>query len=479
MQKHTLFVFYILFICGNKLQTYATLRIVCYYTNWSVYRESTIPILYPDSIDPHICTHIHYAFAKIHPVTLNIEPTEKHDTHWTDHHSMPLYHRLYGLKRRNPQLKIILAVGGWSAKSEGFNAVLYNETNRAKFIDQTLKYLRDWNFDGLDLDWEFPGDVERDADSESKIKFDVLVKELRDAVDYVSKSQNKTFLLSAAVAADPQKIDNGYIVENFCRYLDYVNVMSYDYHGQWDNVTGINSPLYKSHTDLPSHEEWKNVNSSIYYWLERGCPAEKMNIGLAIYGRTFTISNESSTVTIGSESIGGGEAGPFVKENGTLAYFEICQKLHVLNWTSVFDTESQTPYAYNGKQWVGYDNLKSIVLKVLWAKTVGLGGAMLWTLDFDDYTGLFCNHGMFPLTRRIHEMMLDDIIKHLPLSNTTSVILEQSTRLKVTTIKFSDRQKTTRRDHYRLSNLAVTCTNTSTLDYFYMFLLSLAYKIYF
>ena len=60
------------------------MRIVCYYANWSVYRQTNIPILYPDHIDPSLCTHIHVAFALINPVTLRIEPSEKHDTHFTD-----------------------------------------------------------------------------------------------------------------------------------------------------------------------------------------------------------------------------------------------------------------------------------------------------------------------------------------------------------------------------------------------------------
>ncbi len=60
------------------------MRIVCYYTNWSVYRHTNIPILYPDAIDPALCTHIHVAFAVINPLTLRIQPSEKHDTHYTD-----------------------------------------------------------------------------------------------------------------------------------------------------------------------------------------------------------------------------------------------------------------------------------------------------------------------------------------------------------------------------------------------------------
>jgi GH18 family chitinase len=125
-------------------------RRVCYFANWAPYRELNPP-LYPDDIDPSLCTHIHYAFAKIDPATLALLPTEEHDMNWTERTNMPLYIRLYGLKRRNMALKILLAVGGWSAKSDGFNLATRNAQNRSKFINQTMKLLREWNFDGVDL----------------------------------------------------------------------------------------------------------------------------------------------------------------------------------------------------------------------------------------------------------------------------------------------------------------------------------------
>ena len=86
-------------------------RKVCYLSNWALYRDLNPP-LYPDQIDPTLCTHIHYAFAKIDPATLLLVPTEEHDISWTEKNNMPLYIRVYGLKRRNMDIKILLAVGG-------------------------------------------------------------------------------------------------------------------------------------------------------------------------------------------------------------------------------------------------------------------------------------------------------------------------------------------------------------------------------
>ncbi|CAF1250692.1 unnamed protein product [Adineta ricciae] len=387
------------------------MRIVCYYANWSLYRLPHTPILYPDYIDPSLCTHIHAAFALINPTTLKIEPSEKHDTNFSDKFGTPLYLRLNKLKRYRPSLKLLVAVGGWNARSEAFNNILTNSSTRATFIRQTKQFLKGWNFDGIDLDWEFPGDIERGAMNNSREEFNILIKEMHESFH----NDSNPFLLTAAVTADPTKVDNGYVVPDFCHYLDYVSVMTYDYHGSWDNVTGVNAPLYGKYAaenDTDDDGQWKNVNNSIHYWLLNGCPAEKLNLGLALYGRSFTLANNSDSVSIGTETIGSGIAGPFTKENGTLAYFEICQKLRLYNWTRVFDTDVQAPYAYSSgsssseRQWVGYDDLKSVTVKVLYAKTMNLGGTMLWSLDQDDFTGLYCQQGAFPFTRRVRDILV-------------------------------------------------------------------------
>ena len=202
-------------------------RRICYFANWAPYRQLEPP-LYPDKIDPDICTHIHYAFAKIDPKTLDLVPTEEHDMNWTEKNKMPLFIRLYSLKRRNPFLKILLAVGGWSAKSDGFNMATRSSLNRSKFINNTIKLLREWNFDGIDLDWEFPGEEERGAEKLSKQNFNYLISDFRTAVNYeVELSGKRKLLVTSAVAADPVKINNGYIVDNLCRQLDYVDILIY------------------------------------------------------------------------------------------------------------------------------------------------------------------------------------------------------------------------------------------------------------
>jgi chitinase len=145
-------------------------RIICYYTNWSVYRHTIVPVLYPDDINSSLCTHIHFAFASINPITFKIEPSENHDIHYTSIFStvsveidffvilskiscffQPLYLRLYRLKKLNPEIKFLISVGGWSAGSHVFNHILTNSITRSMFIRNTKEFLIKWKFDGIDL----------------------------------------------------------------------------------------------------------------------------------------------------------------------------------------------------------------------------------------------------------------------------------------------------------------------------------------
>lgn len=91
--------------------------------------------------------------------------------------------------------------------------------------------------------------------------------------------------------------------------------------------------------------------------MAQGAPAEKLILGVPFYGRTFTLKNKEKH-DIGSPSTGSGIAGPYTREPGMLGYNEICKELQNGKWTVVYDNEQRVPYAYNGKQWVGYDDVR-------------------------------------------------------------------------------------------------------------------------
>jgi hypothetical protein len=109
----------------------------------------------------------------------------------------------------------------------------------------------------------------------------------------------------------------------------------------------------------------------------------------------------SKNTDIGAATLSGGLAGQFTKEEGIFSYYEICEKIRIDNWNKKWDEQQKCVYAFKGDQWVGFDDRHSVSVKVKWAIDNELGGTMFWTLDFDDYNGMYCLEGSFPLARSI------------------------------------------------------------------------------
>jgi chitinase len=349
-------------------------KVVCYYTNWASYREGNSKYV-PSDIDPSLCTHIIYSFAELNPSTLTIQVQDRE----TDI-NQGFYRQVTALKERG--VKVSIAIGGWSdSAGDKYSRMVSSTSARINFVNTVVAFLQEHNFDGLDLDWEYPRCWQADCNAgpaSDKVNFANLVRELRAAF------RPHGFLLSAAVAAARSTGDNAYDIPALSENLDWIGLMTYDFHGGWDGATGHNSPLGGS---PPS------TIDTVDYWLSKGAAANKLVLGVALYGRSFTLRNQNDN-GVGAPATNGAP-GQYTKEDGFLAYFEMCT-----GWT-YRNVAGVGPYAYKGNQWVSYDDVAIVNAKADFVKQRGLAGAMVWAIDLDDFNGRFCGQGNYPLLKAL------------------------------------------------------------------------------
>ena len=167
------------------------------------------------------------------------------------------------------------------------------------------------------------------------------------------------------VSGEPRSYPNKAI----CKFVDWVSPMCFDFHGSWNNVTGLNSALYDP-------KKYVSTSYGIRSWIQAGVPPQKLVMGLPLYGRTWKLQDPSIN-GIGAPTVGVGSS------NGTMAYFEILEFNNKTSPTVVYDTQFGSYYSYSGVSWIGYDDMDSVSLKIQFTRSQGLGGYFLWALGMD------------------------------------------------------------------------------------------------
>ena len=372
-------------------------RIVGYYIEWGIYGRDYQPADMPlEKI-----THINYAFANIsddgriaigdpYAAVEKLYPGDAWDQPYAG-----TYNQLNNvLRAQYPHIRTLISVGGWTWSGR-FSDVALTEQSRSIFASSCVDFIRQYNFDGVDIDWEYPvccglsGNTYRPEDKQN---YTLLMKELRAQLDVAAAEDGREYLLTIAAPAGYDKLENLEMAE-LVAPLDWVNVMTYDLRGAWDlSLTAHHAQLFPSPSDPvgnPQIKEKYNVDWSINAWLDAGIPSTKVVMGVPFYGRAWggvpAVNNglfqPGSLIPPGTWDDGTSGA------TGVNDYFEIEQLIESGQYTRHWDSDAKAPYLYSptqhGGHFISYEDEESLALKMDYLNSLNLGGVMFWEVTGD------------------------------------------------------------------------------------------------
>lgn len=365
---------FLMMLISFKMQGQASqFKIIGYYPNWAIYRQ---PAFYPRDINVDLLTHINYAFVKVDSRGFLILFDSWADTDYrndwnTEKPFWGNFLQLKQLKKDHPHLKTLFSVGGWTL-SDTFSELAARPKARENFIRQCLEFCEKYEFDGIDIDWEYPGFAEHNGHPEDKRNFTLLLSELYQA----AKLHEPPLLVTIAAPAGPTHYKN-IDVKVIHEYLDWINLMGYDFHGPWggaeDQLTNHHSSLYPTEKGNPLF----NVDSAVNYYLSQGVPSEKLVLGMPLYGRSY---GGADGLYAEYKCVGEGTT----NEVGFRFFSDIKNNLLSI-YIRFWDEKGQVPYLYHpqSRQFITYDDEESLEIKCQYIKDHHLGGAMVWELGLD------------------------------------------------------------------------------------------------
>ncbi|RFN51329.1 hypothetical protein FIE12Z_4383 [Fusarium flagelliforme] len=343
-------------------------RVIGYYGSGGASRRCNSMI--PQSFPQGIYTHIYFAFGSIDPNSFKVVPAGKADE--------KLYPQLAALKTRDVGQELWLSIGGWTFSDKGaptattFSDLVNAPEHRqqAFFISLTL-FMQTWGFAGIDIDWEYPVDKDRNGRQSDFKAYPRFLKRLRSALDTYKYGLSVTLPTSYWYL---QHFD----LEGIEPSVDWFNVMSYDLHGAWDIGNKWTGAFVGGHTNLTE------IKSSLdLLWRNKVSPS-KVVLGLAFYGRAVTLADPSCSEP-GCAYLSAADAGKCSGEPGILFNSEISDLIHEKKLRPKFykDAAIKT-IQWNNDQWVSYDDRDTWKLKSNFLKSQCLSGVLVWAVDYDD-----------------------------------------------------------------------------------------------
>eukprot|EP00300_Choanocystis_sp_HF-7_P019130 c20240_g1_i2.p1 GENE.c20240_g1_i2~~c20240_g1_i2.p1 ORF type:complete len:1003 (+),score=88.65 c20240_g1_i2:287-3295(+) len=282
-------------------------------------------------------------------------------------------------RAQNPSIVTIVALGGWLAGSTKFSQLAATSATRTRFARSAITFARTYDFDGIDIDWEFPALSAQGGKPEDKINLTELMKTLRQEINTEVLPQGKSRIhLSLAVSANNDIISNGYEMAQLHPLVDWLGLMTYD--------LNVNYLRTQAHTAIRGAQY--SVNSALQFMASLGVPPEKIVLGMATYGRSFSLPASSDVnCSMGAPSDGPGLPGDFTNEAGFLAYYEVSQLVARQKFETEVKTDigTQTSNVCDRQQllWTTYDSLDTVQAKVDIMVDRNLQGLMIWSIDLD------------------------------------------------------------------------------------------------
>ena len=333
-------------------------NVVAYVAGWS-----TFPI---SSIKADELTIINYAFA-------NLDANGRiFFANWNDKRNID---SLHSLKKINPNLKIIVSIGGWTWSTH-FSDIAADPNLRNKFAHNVADFVKQYNLDGIDIDWEYPGmkGAGNSFRPQDKENFTHLLRSTRSSLYSLELSQKRaeSYIITAATATSANYLRN-IEPQKIIEYLDFIHIMTYDYRSGDSWETGHHSNLWVSLSD------WNNgncIDKTINRYINAGIPPEKIIMGVPFYGRRWE----------GVTKKNNGLYQPAATAGLSISYRNIRnQCTNDKGYVSIWDDSAQAPYLWNQRDgiFISYENEQSLRYKVDYIKQKNLNGIMFWEYTSD------------------------------------------------------------------------------------------------
>ena len=374
-------------------------RVITYFPSWGMYEAGQQNITV-DDIPWDKVSQVNHAFFEI-TNDFKIQTTDsyadfecadfKHSPEWGEglagHFGEYQYY-----KSKYPDVKIVIAVGGWT-RSDKFHAAASTEQNRKTLAQSMVDTMKKYPFiDGIDIDWEYPTETRAPEDQydrgsvggpEDKHNFTLLLKTIRETFD---QNGMKDKLLTVAVSAGESKIHNTE-PDQYAQYVDAIGVMTYDFAGDWDDVTGHLAGLYHNPEDT-TRPKFDTDDAMKIYSEEYNVPKSKLYAGSPLYSRgwgnvapgpngdgLFQPGNKNFTGNLGT--------------GGQYSWYDIKNIEKTAGWVKYRDPIAKVPYLYNSstKQFLTYEDETSLQDRINYINDNGYGGLIVWDCSGDDVKG--------------------------------------------------------------------------------------------